>query len=152
MPKPLKRHEALKPISREHHHGLLLCWKIRTGIDKGIDESRIKKYVDYFYKTYLVPHFRMEEAYIFPVLGDDHKLIIQAVSQHRRLESLFNAKSNLKESFNSIQLELDAHIRFEERVLFGEIQKVATVTELKLIEDKHELVVPSVGWADEFWV
>ncbi|WP_241739476.1 hypothetical protein [Aestuariibaculum marinum] len=32
--KPLKRHKALQPLSREHHYGLLLTWKIRTGFKK----------------------------------------------------------------------------------------------------------------------
>ena len=26
--KPLKRVKELQELSREHHHGLLLCWKI----------------------------------------------------------------------------------------------------------------------------
>ena len=33
---PIKRSEYLKPLSRDHHQGLLLCWKIRTGLKKGI--------------------------------------------------------------------------------------------------------------------
>ena len=41
---PIKRSEFLKPISREHHHGLLLCWKIRAGLKKGIEPERIKLY------------------------------------------------------------------------------------------------------------
>ena len=76
MPKPLKRHEALKPISREHHHGLLLCWKIKTGMSKGVELSRIKGSVDYFYQTHLLPHFAMEEKYIFPILDNGHELMI----------------------------------------------------------------------------
>ena len=32
--KPQKRHKALQPLSREHHHGLLLSWKIRSGFNK----------------------------------------------------------------------------------------------------------------------
>src|SRR5690606_10923423 len=29
--KPIKRNKDLQPFSRDHHHSLLLCWKIRTG-------------------------------------------------------------------------------------------------------------------------
>lgn len=46
MPKPIKRHTALKPLSREHHHGLLLSWKIREGLKRNIEIPRIKKYID----------------------------------------------------------------------------------------------------------
>ena len=38
-PKPQKRHKALQPLSREHHHGLLLSWKIRTGFSKDIAQN-----------------------------------------------------------------------------------------------------------------
>ena len=152
MPKPLKRHEALKPISREHHHGLLLCWKIKTGMSKGVELSRIKGYVDYFYQTHLLPHFAMEEKYIFPILDNGHELIIRALGQHRRLESLFEATDNLEESLMKIEEELERHIRFEERVLFGEIQKTATAAQLQTIEDNHKQVIPTETWKDEFWV
>ena len=47
--KPLKRHKALQPLSRDHHHGLLLSWKIRSGFKKNIDVERIKVYADWFY-------------------------------------------------------------------------------------------------------
>ena len=29
---PIKRHDALKHFSRDHHFGLLLVWKIREGV------------------------------------------------------------------------------------------------------------------------
>jgi len=45
MSEPIKRNEALKPISRDHHHALLLGWKIRQGIKNKIPAERIKKYV-----------------------------------------------------------------------------------------------------------
>jgi hypothetical protein len=48
--KPLKRAEYLKALSREHHHGLLLCWKIKTGFSKGVSISRMKLYLDWFLK------------------------------------------------------------------------------------------------------
>jgi hypothetical protein len=47
--KPLKRHAALQPLSREHHHGLLLGWKIRTGLSNGAPLERIKAYADWFF-------------------------------------------------------------------------------------------------------
>ena len=34
-----KRHKALQNLSREHHHGLLLSWKIRTGLNKNIEAN-----------------------------------------------------------------------------------------------------------------
>lgn len=42
MSKSIKRTKALQPLSRDHHHGLLLCWKIRQGIKLNVEPERIK--------------------------------------------------------------------------------------------------------------
>ncbi|GAA3575326.1 hypothetical protein [Snuella lapsa] len=78
--KPLKRHKALQPLSREHHHGLLLSWKIRSGLSRNIPVERIKIYTDWFFETHLIPHFEMEEKYIFPILNENYPLIKRALS------------------------------------------------------------------------
>lgn len=148
--KPIKRHEAIRPYSREHHHGLLLCWKIREGIKHQIDIDRIKKYADFLWKTQIKPHFEAEEKYMFPVLGDDHKMIQQAKKEHLRLADLFNDNTDVLESLKAIQIALDEHIRFEERILFNEIQKVATKEELEIIDQHHE-ILNSENWEDTFW-
>src|SRR5690606_36276296 len=67
--KPIKRDENIQPFSREHHHGLLLSWKIKTGFKKNLELERIKRYTDWFYKNQLLPHFEAEEKYLFPILG-----------------------------------------------------------------------------------
>ena len=74
---PIKRSIALQPLSREHHHGLLLCWKIRTGLKKGIDIDRIKKYSDWFFKNSLLTHFNIEEELILRSFKTDEKKIKQ---------------------------------------------------------------------------
>ncbi len=87
---PIKRDKALQGISREHHHGLLLCWKIRSGFAKNISNVRIKKYTDWFYETHLIPHFELEENHIFPILGEQNEMVKKALTEHRRLKHLFN--------------------------------------------------------------
>jgi len=37
MTTPIKRHNSLQPLSRDHHDGLLLKWKINKGISKGVE-------------------------------------------------------------------------------------------------------------------
>ena len=54
---PLKRSKALQSLSREHHYGLLLCWKIRSGLKKAVDIERIKAYTDWFFKNSLSKFF-----------------------------------------------------------------------------------------------
>lgn len=150
--KPIKRHEALKPLSREHHHGLLLSWKIRQGIKLEVAPNRMKSYTDWFKKNYLYPHFEAEEEWLFPVLGDDDALIKKALAEHRRLRRLFDDESDLIKSLSLIEEELDAHIRFEERVLFNEVQQNASSEELLEIEKHHHgIVFSDDAWDDHFW-
>lgn len=150
--KPIKRSESLKPLSREHHHGLLFSWKIKTGIKKNVEVSRIKKYSDWFYQNYLIPHFEVEEKYVFPILGNGNELIERAVSEHRGLERLFESSSaEFQKNMSLIGDALVNHIRFEERILFGEIQKIATVEQLQSIEFNHSDEKFVDNLTDPFW-
>ena len=149
--KPIKRDEALKPFSREHHFNLLLCWKIREGFKKNVEIKRIKYYVDWCWNHHIRHHFELEEQYIFPVLGKEHTLIQQALKEHAALRQYFTATSDIKEHLNLIEKELDAHIRFEEREVFNEVQKNATPEELSIMEKNHQAPI-SDNWEDEFWV
>jgi iron-sulfur cluster repair protein YtfE (RIC family) len=150
--KPLKRSESLKPLSREHHHGLLFCWKAKTGIKKNVDVARIKKYADWFFQNYLVPHFEVEEKYVFPILGNENELIKRAVSEHRNLKRLLESTTTeFQKNISLISDELVDHIRFEERVLFGEIQKIATTEQLLSIEFNHSDEKFVDNLTDPFW-
>ena len=148
---PLKRKEELKPVSRDHHHSLLLCWKIRTAFKNNIEVGRVKKYANWFYQNHIIPHFKLEEKYIFPVLGKDNELVRQALSEHSFLKSLFEDIEEPRKSLFLIEEELEKHIRFEERVLFEKIQKVATEDELKAIEQHHLSESFEENKEDEFW-
>lgn len=149
--KPIKRSEFLKPLSREHHHGLLFCWKIRAGIKKNVEVSRIKKYADWFYQNYLVPHFEVEEKHVFPILGNKNELIKKAILEHGRLKQLFESTTEFQKNIGFIEEELEAHIRFEERILFGEIQKNATAEQLQSIEVNHSDEKFVDNLSDPFW-
>lgn len=153
MKKPIKRHEALKPLSREHHHGLLLCWKIRQGFKMDIHPERMKKYTDWFQEKYLEPHFAAEENYVFPVLGNDHEKVKKALADHRRLKRLFEEDTDIEKALHHIEEELDLHIRFEERDLFNEIQESANEEQLAEIDAHHNAVEFSDdAWQDHFWI
>lgn len=149
--KPLKRHKALQPLSREHHHGLLLSWKIRAGFSKQVSTDRMKTYADWFFEHHLIPHFDLEEAEIFSILESDNELIKKALADHRRLKRLFSEETNIEKALSKIEEELEQHIRFEERILFPEIQKVATEEQLQHIAKIHQPESFEDNLADEFW-
>ncbi len=149
---PLKRKEEMKPVSRDHHHSLLLCWKIRTAFKNDVAVERVKKYTDWFYQEHVLPHFELEEKYIFHVLGNDDELIKQALSEHRRLKRLFENNEEPLKSLSLIEEELEKHIRFEERILFQKVQLVASKGELKAIELHHGSGDFEENTEDVFWV
>lgn len=154
MNRPIKRHSSLKPLSHDHHHGLLLCWKIRTGFSKKIEISRVKSYADWFYKNHLLPHFEVEEKYVFPVLENEHELVKRALSDHRKLMRLFEGENDAVKNLGLIEEKLEAHIRFEERILFNEIQRIASAREFEEMMTKHSTHAdpqPIEEWKDEFW-
>ena len=151
MNKPIKRNKLLQPLSREHHHSLLLSWKIRTGFKKNIEPERIKKYVDWFFRHHVRPHFEMEEKYIFPILGMDQELVKQAMAEHRRLIRLFSDNDEIEKSLSLLEEELESHIRFEERVLFNEIQQIATNEQLEVFDQHHKEQSFQENTEDEFW-
>ncbi len=148
--KALKRVPELQPFSREHHHGLVFCRNIGKGLIRQIASERIQNYADHFYLNNLVNHFDDEEKFIFPILGPDHELIKQALNEHGLIHRLFKEPS-CTASVTRIKDVLDAHIRFEERVLFPEIQKVATSEQLRTIEEHHTELLACDNWEDPFW-
>lgn len=152
IPTPIKRIEPLRPLSREHHQGLLLAWKIRTGFSKGIAAERMNAYTDWFYKEHLCLHFEIEEDLIFPILGATNELVHLALLQHKKLRQLFEKNEDLEVTLEQIEKELTNHIRFEERVLFNEIQRVATKNQLDLIAEVHQSQDFIENTNDPFWM
>ena len=147
----IKRHASLQEYSRDHHHALLLCWKIKVGLQKGVAIDRIKAYTDWFYENHIIDHFIMEEKYMFPVLSSDHELIIQVLNEHKMLLELFTDLDDVENSLKKLHVALKDHIRFEERILFNEIQDAATSQQLNLIEKNRPEEKFEDNLSDVFW-
>ncbi|NCT95599.1 MAG: hemerythrin domain-containing protein, partial [Chitinophagaceae bacterium] len=116
----MKRNEQIVPLSRDHHAGLLFCWKIRQGIRNQTETERIRQYVLYFWQEHLKTHFREEEELLFSTTTD--VLIGRAISEHRILENRIRQVIDNKQINDTLLEEIadltDNHIRFEERILF----------------------------------
>lgn len=154
--KPIKRSPALVEFSRDHHYGLLLVWKIRQGQRTGIPPVRISEYVSFFYQEDLGHHFTDEEVYLFPILDEDNPGRQRAEREHAEIRSLIG--SIRQEPAHSAWLSqfaglLEAHIRFEERELFNQLQ--ASMREDELLQLLKEVPArPHIEdgvWKDEFW-
>lgn len=152
MPQPIKRHEALQDLSRDHHAGLLLCFKVREGLKRNVEPERILRYCRHFYKQHLEEHFREEEEILFPSLGNKHPMVQKALEQHRQLNRLFASQTASGQVILEIEKLLKEHIRFEERELFNEIQQELGAEKLKLLNASlsHQRT-SAEDWEDDFW-
>lgn len=149
--KPIKRHEALQPLSRQHHFGLLFSWKIRKGFAKEISIKRMKAYADWFFEKEIRPHFKLEEEFVFPVLGHEDPLIERALKDHKEIIELFENTEEPSKSLHILEEKLQNHIRFEERTLFNKIQEVATKSEMEKIDEIHLQITTPEDYTDVFW-
>lgn len=155
--KPLKRHKALVELSKDHHFGLLLCYKIRSGFQKEVEEERIARYIQYFFQEHLLAHFRLEEELIFPCFQKDNPLRKEAEKQHQELYELEKQLSDQlpgqRERLKTFEDKLEKHIRFEERQLFMQLQEDLTESDLQdlrvRVEAKHQF--KPEFWQDPFW-
>jgi len=122
MSEPLKRDISLQPLSRDHHQGLLLCWKIKRGIQNNTRPEIIFDYIRWFFIEHLEPHFFAEEQQVFPLLEHNHPLIIKALQQHTAMRAFVSLTGISTQQLLEFASLLEEHIRLEEREIFAEIQ------------------------------
>jgi hemerythrin-like domain-containing protein len=153
--KPIKRNKNIVPLSKDHHHGLLLCWKIRQGLKMNVELERIRNYINFFWQTYLVKHFRQEEELLFskidgPVCNrvkDEHEIIRLLIAG---ISSQDKDNTNCYTRFANL---LEQHIRHEERVLFSYLEAHISAEELERIGKELEKNEPHCElYEDEFWL
>ncbi len=150
--KPIKRHVALQPLSRDHHQSLLLVWKIRKGIKANIELNRITQYVQWFYHAYELTHFYNEEKYVLPILAEENEAVRKIKAEHSLLKKYFLQQSHTAESLNDLANLLESHVRYEERDFFNVIQQTATAPQLELIAVIDEGLKFKENETDTFWL
>ena len=149
----MKRNENIIPLSKDHHFGLLCSWKIRQGLKKEIEVSRIRDYILYFWNHHLKKHFREEEEILFLYLEDEYMLRIR--KEHRHIQNIVSQISSSEniDLFSDFADLLEQHIRFEEREWFPHLEETLEVPALekigKELNDIH--TEEKDGYEDEFW-
>lgn len=129
----MKRHEALAPLSREHHSALILAQVMKKGAPayKGMPtdtEGKVSYAVD-FYKTHLIEHFHKEEIILEKVKHVHEtiaKLTGEIILEHRELTKSFTTLETADDQTSALDKAgnmLESHVRKEERVLFPLIQE-----------------------------
>ena len=153
---PIRRSEHIIALSRDHHAGLLFCWKIKEGLRKEIPLQKILKYINFFWEQHLKQHFSEEEALLFDRLDDE--LCRQGKLEHLALEAhigyLNHSGKATKEKYLAFAELLNKHIRFEERALFPHLEAVLPAQVLQqagnVLNAAH--TTPFIdNYPDEFW-
>ena len=144
---PIKRHKALAPLSREHHHGLILAQLIKKDAPDYKDLPKtISDKVEYtidIYKNELVKHFTNEEEILYPAVknksNEIDELFEEIISEHKKIKQLvvqLEFSENKSDILNELGILLETHIRKEERLLFEKIQNLLSDEELIQLEKK----------------
>ena len=139
----MKRHEAIAPLSRDHHGTLLLAQLLKKNApvyrdlpDNAKDKA---KYARQQFEGHIKKHFEQEEKMLELVKGSHAEIntLAEAIkSEHRELTALFQSldtATDLESSMDTLALALETHIRKEERALFPLLQQHCSEEQLQEI-------------------
>jgi Hemerythrin HHE cation binding domain len=127
-----RRHESLIPLSRQHHHALVLALLIRRrdGWERSeaawLEETSTR--VREAYSGELAGHFEVEETLLFPEM-ERHmgrlELVAELRQEHRALRRFVESSESAPNValFDDFAALLDAHVHKEEQRLFAEFEK-----------------------------
>jgi len=119
----IRRDPRLHGLSHEHHHALVLVRTLRKAV---ADPSRLEaagEQLDRALVDTLEPHFLVEERLLLPGLAaaGEHELVRRTEADHAFLRAQAGARS--VEALAAFADRLEAHVRFEERQLFGAAER-----------------------------
>lgn len=125
----MKRSPALRNLSNEHHHGLVLAKRARKAAGTE-DAQRAWQEIRARFATELEPHFLAEEAGLLPALerAGAADLVQRTLAEHAALRRLIS--ENGAQSMTGFAELLEQHIRFEERELFEAAQQKLSPEEI----------------------
>ena len=130
----MKRCSALRDLSNEHHHGLVLVKRAKKAA--GTDEAqRVWQEIQARFAADLEPHFQAEEVGLLPALeqAGEAELVRRTHADHVELRRLIS-EDNAQAMIEFAEL-LEQHIRFEERELFEVAQQKLSAAELAALVD-----------------
>ena len=133
----MRRHDALIPLSHDHHHALVQVRRLKSAAEEG-DGSRMETawaFLDFFREDTL-DHFREEEEKVFPLgvdapdlRADLERVMFEHLQIHRLVLALQDELATGAPSSDlmvRLATMLEGHIRFEEKVVFPAIERVAS--------------------------
>ena len=153
----MKRNVNLIELSRDHHFGLLLGWKVKQGLNHQVETQEIASYCIYFADNALLPHFEQEEQHLLGFLEEGDRMRERTLSEHEEIrEAITKIRngSNDSSTLTGLASLIESHIRFEERELFPYMENSLNPNQLeeigRLIEHSHETYLEN--YPNEFWI
>lgn len=119
---PVKRSEALRSLSRDHHQALVIA----KDLCRADDPPKAARHFLEFWKQHGELHFRVEEEVLLPCWALLGKVNAEAAARvarehlnvRRSAMALESGRVSL-EQIHDLGEEFEAHVRFEERELFA---------------------------------
>jgi hypothetical protein len=151
---PIRRSAALKPLSSEHHQALLTAFQakhVSEGRAVAGAPAELSAFVDHlrrFAADQLAPHFAAEESLIGSAVERADLQRLQQEHEQLRvtLASLDTATSDdeRRATLGLFGTLLEAHVRWEERELFGRIEASLPAQKLRELGERlAEMTIPA---------
>ena len=136
-----RRNGALQPLSNEHQDGLVFVTRVRQGLRKRTNIERLRKYVSWYWKNHVRPHFFQEEKILVPLISSGHSMVTQLKSEHDFIRELTIAidQDPDPEDIKRLSAYIEAHIKWEEECFFPLLEKELSETELAIVAEKLRL-------------
>jgi hypothetical protein len=136
----MKRHPALVPLSRDHHHALVIAQRLRRATAETAAETARAFLSQWDVEEKL--HFRIEEELLLPAYAahgePDHPAIIRLLLDHiliRRDVARLGGTPPL-ELLHDLGARLATHVRLEEHDVFPLIEATIPEPELQALGDR----------------
>jgi len=141
--KPLKRHDALQPLSREHFNGLVLARRLREAAGGDAEAGRrAMRELDAAWRNELEGHFEDEERLLAGLVPADMERRLH--DEHAAIRALamrlLRSSPAANEELTRFASMLQKHIRWEERELFPAAEDAATEEQLAFIAEHTQRV------------
>ena len=130
----MKRCPALRDLSNEHHHGLVLAKRAKEAAGTA-EAEQVWRGIQARFAVDLEPHFQAEEVGLLPALEQvgETGLVRRTHADHAELRRLISEDS--AQVMVEFAESLVQHIRFEERELFEVAQQELSAAELAALVD-----------------
>ena len=135
----VKRSDALAPLSRDHHAALEVALRMRRADDASA-AATATRFLEFMHR-HGEAHFAAEERELLPLARPDHAE--RTRSEHtdirKRAAALRDAGDAVgRDAVRAAGDALHAHVRFEERELFEDLERRLSRAELQALGERLE--------------